>query len=74
MKMFTVRRIFGSAIAKHLAASPLCLSLYSDSCFSVVARGRNKRHLAVLEAVHISLRKPSLCVQKNSVMALKLFR
>ena len=64
---------YQSTIAKHLVQNPDCLSKYSDSCFSVVSRGRSKSHLEVLEAVHISLCNPSLCVQKKFVSILKLF-
>ena len=53
-----------------------CCRTYSDSCFSVLCRARHGYllQLQVLEAVCQRIHKPNLCVQKDSVIALKLFK
>ena len=39
-----------SVIMQHLLENPPCVSQYSDTKFSVLARGRNSFHLPALEA------------------------
>ena len=51
-----------SAISKHL----LTINSYEDDCFSVLHKARDKIHLSVLEAIYISINRPSLCRQLNS--------
>ena len=52
-----------------------CCKVYSDSSFSVLCRARHgyKLQLSVLEAVCQRIHKPNLCVQKDSIIRLKLF-
>ena len=63
-----------TSIGKHLKAQPECARKYNASQFSVLARGRSKFHLQVLEAVYIQSLKPSLCAQKDFVYSTKLFK
>ena len=65
---------YPSAIACHLAENDECRTNYSVQHFSVLARGRSRQHLDVLEAVFIQQLKPVLCKQKTNVKALHLFR
>ena len=43
-----------------------CRTSYEDDCFSVLHRARDKSHLKVLEAIYISMNRPSLCRQLNN--------
>ena len=65
-------REYQSAIAKHLSLNVECTKLYSDDCFSV--RTRSRKHLEVLKSVYIHVQRPVLCVQKQFVTLLHLFR
>ena len=73
-----VRRFRGSksSVYNHLLASPDCCNSYSDSSFTVLCRGRHGYglQLKVLEAICQRLYKPNLCVQKDSIIGLKLFK
>ena len=73
-----VRRFRGSksSVYNHLLASPDCCNSYSDSSFTVLCHGRHGYglHLKVLEAICQRLYKPNLCVQKDSIIGLKLFK
>ena len=73
-----VRRFRGSksSVYNHLLASPDCCNSYSDSSFTVLCRGRHGYglQLKVLEAIDQRLYKPNLCVQKDSIIGLKLFK
>ena len=51
-----------------------CAKAYCDDCFSVLSRARSCRHLEVLESVYIHVQRPSLCVQKETVKPLLLFK
>ena len=64
-----------SSVYNHLVSSTDCCT-YSDSCFSVLCRARHGYllQLQVLEAVCQRIHKPNLCVQKDSVITLKLFK
>ena len=55
-----------SAIGEHLLTINNCRTRYEDDCFSVLHRARNKCHLKFLEAIYISMNRPSLCRQLNS--------
>jgi len=61
-----------SAIHRHLLYNENCRLSYRDLDFSVICRARSRYHLEVLEAVHIALSKPVLCVQKSYVVSLHL--
>ena len=66
-----------TAITRHLRDSTPCLKAVAEKAgafFSILARGRNRSHLCVLEAVTIHCRKPDLCVQKEHVKSLALFK
>ena len=63
---------YESSVAKHLAANPICRAAYSDTDFSLIARGRSLSHLQVLEALFIRKVSPSLCIQTKA-KTLKLF-
>ena len=58
-----------SSVYNHLLASPHC-------CNSVFGRGRHcyGLQLKVLEAIYQRLYKPNFCVQKDSIIGLKLFK
>ena len=64
------------SVYNHLVSSTDCCRTYSDSCFSVLCRARHGYllQLQVLEAVCQRIHKPNLCVQKDSVITLKLFK
>ena len=65
-----------SSVYNHFVSSTDCCRTYSDSCFSVLCRARHGYllQLQVLEAVCQRIHKPNLCVQKDSVITLKLFK
>ena len=71
-RVFSSRK---SSVYKHLVSRPDCCKVYSDSSFSVLCRARHgyKLQLSVLEAVCQRTHKPHLCVQKDSIIRLKLF-
>ena len=53
-----------SAIGEHLLTINSCRTSYEDDCFSVLHR--DKFHLKFLEAIYISMNRPSLCRQLNN--------
>ena len=55
-----------SAVGEHLLTINSCRTSYEDACFSVLHRDRDKFHLKFLEAIHISMNRPSLCRQLNN--------
>ena len=55
-----------SAIGEHLLTINSCRTCYENDCFSVLQRTRDKSHLKVLEAIYISMNRPSLCTQLNN--------
>ena len=65
---------YQSAIACHLASNTDCCENYSDSDFKILAHGRTKCHLDVLEAMYIHVLDPVLCRQKRFVTYLTLFK
>ena len=67
-------RNYLSSIAKHLSMNIECAKAYCDDCFSVLSRARSCRHLEVLESVYIHVQRPNLCVQKETVKPLLLFK
>ena len=52
-----------SAICEHLNALNSCVVNYSYECFVVLQRAQTKRHLFVLEVIHILFKSPSVCKQ-----------
>ena len=67
-------------VGGHQCISILYLVLIAARCililfFSVLCRARHgyKLQLSVLEAVCQRIHKPNLCVQKDSIIRLKLF-
>ena len=66
-------RTYQSAIARHLVENEPCRAMYDDRAFNVLCRGRNKRHLEILEAVFIHTYSPELCMQKQQLEPLTLF-
>ena len=52
-----------SAIGEHLLTINSCRTSYEDDCFSVLHRARDKSHQKFLEAICISMNRPSLCRQ-----------
>ena len=56
-----------SAIGEHLLTINSCRTSYEDDCFSVLHRVRDKFHLKFLEAIYISMNRPSLCRQLNNL-------
>ena len=73
-KVADFRHAYQSSVAIHLAENPECAKAYDDSCFHVLSFARSVRSLEVLEALLIKSKKPDLCVQKNTLTSLKLFR
>ena len=65
---------YHSAIARHLSLNKEWSKAYCDDCFSVLSRARSHRHLKVLESVYIRVQRPDLCVQKETVKPLLLFK
>ena len=63
-----------SSIGSHLIENPSCSDSYDPSCFKVLANGRSKYHVDVLEGMFISTLKPNLCKQKEFVYNLKIFK
>ena len=55
-----------SAIGEYLLTINSCRTGYEDDCFSVLHRARDKSHLKFLEAIYISINRPSLCWQLNN--------
>ena len=55
-----------SAIGEHLLTINSCRTSYEDDYFSVLYRARDKFHLKFLEAIYISMNRPSLCRQLNN--------
>ena len=55
-----------SAVGEHLLTINNCRTRYEDDCFSVLHRARNKFHFKFLEAIYISMNRPSLCWQLNN--------
>ena len=70
----SVTKTYQSSIAKHLSMNIECVKAYCDDCFSVLPRARSCRHLEVLESVYIHVQRPNLCVQKETVKPLLLFK
>ena len=64
---------YQSAIARHLSLNIECAKAYCDGCYSVLSPARS-RHLEVLESVYIHVQRPDLCVQKETVKPLLLFK
>ena len=64
-----------TSILNEVVSRPDRCKVYSDSSFSVLCRARHgyKLQLNVLEAVCQRIHKPNLCVQKDSIIRLKLF-
>ena len=60
------------AIGQHLLENPSCASQYSDTKFSVHARGRTSFYLSALEATFIESFQPNLCQHKKFLYGLKL--
>ena len=56
-----------SANGEHLLTINNCRTRYEDDSFSVLHRARNKCHLKFLEAMYISMNRPSLCRQLHSL-------
>ena len=55
-----------SAIGEHLLTINNGRTRYEDDCFSVLHRARNKFHLKFLEAIYISMNRPSVQAVKQS--------
>ena len=61
-----------SAIGQHLLENPDCAKNYNCDMFRIIGKARSSFHLAVLESVYISTKKPLLCRQKEFVFTLGL--
>ena len=55
-----------STIGEHLLTINNCRTSYENDYFSVLHRARDKFHLKFLEAIYISMNRPSLCRQLNN--------
>ena len=61
-----------SAIGQHLLENPDCAKYYNGDLFRIIGKARSSFHLAVLESIYISTKKPLLCRQKEFVFTLGL--
>ena len=61
-----------SAIGQHLLENPDCANNYNCDMFRIIGKARSSFHLAVLESIYISSKKPLLCRQKEFVFTLGL--
>ena len=61
-----------SSIGAHIWDDVNCGKNYSDDMFSILHRASTEHQLRVLEAICISIRKPSLCLQRDFSNTLKL--
>ena len=59
-------QVMDSAIGEHLLTINNGRTRYEDDCFSVLHRTRNKFHLKFLEAIYISMNRPSVQAVKQS--------
>ena len=50
-----------SAIGQHLLENPDCAKNYNGDMFRIIGKARSSFHLAVLESIYISTKKPLLC-------------
>lgn len=66
--------ILESSIGVHLYENKTCGQAYSDECFRILHKARNKQHLNILEAVSVLMCKPALCRQKELSHKLELFK
>ena len=62
-----------SAIGTHLLNNKTCADHYSNNQFFILSQARSDFHLAALESIFITTRKPNLCRQKEFVYKHKLF-
>ena len=63
-----------SAVARHLAENKDCANQYDDTSFRVLCQARTRRCLEVLEVLYIRSINPTLCIQKQTLSTLRLFR
>ena len=63
---------YESSIAEHRINNRDCASSYSADLFTILSRSHSDFHLKVLETIHISTYKPSLCKQKECLLGLNL--
>ena len=67
-------KAYQSAVTWHLSLNSECAKAYCDNCFSVLSLARSCRHLEFLESVYVHVQRPDLCVQKETVKLLLLFK
>ena len=61
-----------SANGQHLLENPDCAQIYNGNMFRTIGKARSSFHLAVLESIYTSTKKPLLCKQKEFVFTLGL--
>ena len=71
-KSKTTTKTCDSAIGQHLLQNPDCAKNYNGDMFRIIGKSRSSFHLAVLESIYISTKKPLLCRQKEFVFILGL--
>ena len=59
-----------SVIGQHLLESPDCAKNYNGDMFQILRKARSSFHLAVLELIYTSMKKPLLCRQKEFIFTL----
>ena len=57
------------AVRQHLLKNPSCASQYSDTKFSIFARGRSSFHLSALKATYQSFSIQSMSTQRISLQS-----
>ena len=55
-----------SAIGQHLLENPDCAKNYNGDMFRIIGKARSLFHLAVLESIYISTKKPLLVDKRGS--------
>ena len=70
----TTQMIVDSSIGQHLLDNVDCAQNYNDSTFSIIHHASSSYQLKILEAIAISIRKPSLCSQRDFNYTLELIR
>ena len=60
-KSIITTKTCNSAIGQHLLENQDCSKNYNGDMFRIIGRARSSFHLAVLESIYISTKKPLLC-------------
>ena len=67
-----ITNTYGSSITDHLLKNQSCAANFSTDSFSIISRAHSLYHLKILETIHVRLRKPSLCKQRECLLGLNV--